>query len=499
MATAMNCTVKTYKKVPLVKGGTEVLYLSQGSAEGVLGAFLHKTYTEYYYTRENVGVIQVHDVIQNLEGCNYVSFQNISHGGKLFFGFIDRLVYVNDNNTEIHFTIDPFPTYLGDTKVRQDAYIERNTDKDDIRGQNLQSDYLPDSVKTMFDVSNAVTVHVDTLIGYAIVQNMTAPQIMNSGIKVGRIDNAVIDDIHENGGEILGCYMLPASWIPLGTSGTLNPTFSIGQLQINTFANLGTYRHNKIRSGVYAKLILNTPAGASTFDIENFVDPAAITFQLVGILIPFPAVYVYPMNYMGVANNLAEGILVPLPALPVVSNPVYTKAERHNDAMASMANMIGGALGNLGTMGAIMDSTGRETRSGQHIPLTGGSSIIAGSIGGALSGAMGSAINYNVHRINKNYETPFVSQSSNPCLDVNGNYVFQLTLAHPSSNDLQKVDKYFDYYGYHVGCPLAGGFVVNEDDKSFLQTGSEYLCGSEADDAMNRRLMQGIKIRKTLS
>ena len=109
MATVENTTVKIYKGVPLIKGGTEVLYLAQAQAEAALSSFLFKTYTEYYYTRENRGAIQVKDTIDNVEGINYVSFVNTSHGNKIYFAFVDRLVYINDNNTEIQFTIDPFP------------------------------------------------------------------------------------------------------------------------------------------------------------------------------------------------------------------------------------------------------------------------------------------------------------------------------------------------------------------------------------------------------
>lgn len=465
----MNTTVKVYKGVPLVKGGTEVLYLAQGAAEGQLSAFLHKTYTEYYYTREHRNVIQVKDVIQNLEGCNYVSFANMSHGGKIFFGFIDQIVYINDNNTEIRFTVDPFPTYLGDTNVRQDAFIIRNTDKYDVRGQNLQPDYLPDSVKTQFEVSNGIRLHADTLIGYFVAQGGTAPEIMNSGVKLSRLTDAIIDSIHEHGGEIIGAYMMPSSWVPM--AGAMNPTFSAGQVTLNPFTSLAGFTHNKIRSGVYNKLILNTPAGSKPFDIENFADPTNIVFDVIGILIPTPCAFIYPKSYMGIPNNLAEGVLVPFPAMPIVSNPVYTKAEEYHDNISMTTGVMGALMGGL---------LGRNP-------------------GGILAGTAEAIAGRFENEFGKVYDTPSYTQASNPCLDVNGDYWFILTCAHPSQNDLLKIDKYFDYYGYNVRCPLAGGFVVNTDDEAYLQTGSEFLYGSEVDDDLNERIMHGIKIRKTLS
>ena len=152
MATAYNTTVKVYKGIPLVKGGTEVLYLSGASAEGALsaGATDVKTYTQYYYTRENRRAIQIDAPIQDLEGYNYVGFQNASHGGKWYFGFIDEVVYINDNNTEIHFTIDPFTTFLGDTKEKKPVFIVRNTVKPDTARANLQPDYTPATIRTQY-------------------------------------------------------------------------------------------------------------------------------------------------------------------------------------------------------------------------------------------------------------------------------------------------------------------------------------------------------------
>ena len=117
MATSYNTTVKLYSKVPLVKGGTEVLYLSAGSAEGILASFLKSTYSAYYFERENRRYIQIDDIFGNIDDVNYISFANNSHGGKIYFAFVDQVIYINDHNTQIEFTIDPFPTFIGDTTL----------------------------------------------------------------------------------------------------------------------------------------------------------------------------------------------------------------------------------------------------------------------------------------------------------------------------------------------------------------------------------------------
>ena len=151
MATAFNTTVKLYAGVPLVKGGTDVLLLTASAAEGVLASKLVGTYTAYYFERENRRYIQIDDVFGSVDSVNYISFANNSHGGKIYFGFVDQVVYINDHNTQIEFTIDPFPTFYGDAKRLDEFFVIRNTPRNDIRGQNLEDDYLPKGVKNSYN------------------------------------------------------------------------------------------------------------------------------------------------------------------------------------------------------------------------------------------------------------------------------------------------------------------------------------------------------------
>lgn len=198
MATAYNSTIKLYTKVPLVKGGTEVLYLSQGAAEGALAGFLKATYNEYYFVRDNRRAVQIDATFGDCEGVNYISFSNKSHGGKIFFGFVDEIVYVNDNCTEIRFTIDPFPTYLGDTKIGDAVYVVRNTDVAPTRTSNMLKDYVPQSIKKRYNnlyhfergpFTDAVVYFCD--IGDRI-------QIGNSGILVDKLTPSIVESIQEN-------------------------------------------------------------------------------------------------------------------------------------------------------------------------------------------------------------------------------------------------------------------------------------------------------------
>ena len=470
MATAYNCTVKTYKGVPLVKGGTEVLYLSQGAAEGQLAGFLHKTYTQYYYTRENRGAIQVDDVIQNLEGCNYVSFQNNSHGGKIFFGFIDRLVYINDNNTEIQFTIDPFPTYLGDTTVRDYVYIIRNTTKNDTMTGNLVDDYLPQiNVKQGRQIAALENIKCNMAVVYFACASAQASDMTAngnpSGIQVGLLTPQGIEDIQSRGGVIIGAYLMPSTW------NTEIVSFGPGTLSGYPI-DVGSWNNKKINSGVYHKIVLQTPQGSKSYHLNQFngwksgESGGNISFASVKMLFPSPALLIYPLNYNGVRDNLAEGILIQCPTLPISAAQVYTTKEFLGDFTSFLSGLGAGA------------ATGGEV--------------------GILAAGVSGMANIGTKYFSKQFEAPTVTGIGSPGVMPDYSLQAQLIDYFPGGDALSKIDTYFDYYGYAQQCEM-GKNDINLDDKAFLQTGSVMLAGSEADVELNARLMAGIKIRKTLS
>lgn len=473
MATAMNCTVKVYRGVPLVKGGTEVLYLSQGSAEGALAGYTIKTYTQYYYTREDENKIQVEEDIVSLEGANYVSFANISHGGKIYFGFIDHLRYVSDKCTEIQFTIDPFPTFLGDCTKCDYVYVARNTPDHDTRGAWLCEDYLPKITKNKFvytgsdvnyDCSNPVLYFVcKTTIGYYLRAGAhdTAIQFLRNP------DQATIERILTNSGTILGCYLLPEFMITADVvkNAIVGQTISIMQIGSG-------FRHNKIYSGVYGKCVLQTTQGVKFYNVEDFADDTNITFSRVGVMLPQPVIHVFPNNYKGVASNIAEGITLQLPQIPVSTPSVYTQGQAVNDIFTVAGSAIAG---------------------GAMAVATGGYGALVGVGVGALAGAMNVAKNALVSK----FQPTGATQASFPLIDSNYYLRWQIAISSPDLNTLLSIDDYFDYYGYQIDEVLAKE-EINEDDDAYLQTGGIFLQGSEGDVALNARLMNGIKIKKTL-
>ena len=104
-------------------------------------------YTRYqfsrqYYQRKNRGWLRVQSPYRRIFNCNYMMWKNpfaLNENGsvarsmyedKWWYAFIDNVRYINDNVTEIHYTLDVIQSYMFDIRY-EDTYIERETVDDD--------------------------------------------------------------------------------------------------------------------------------------------------------------------------------------------------------------------------------------------------------------------------------------------------------------------------------------------------------------------------------
>ena len=95
------------------------------------------------------------------------------------------------------------------------------------------------------------------------------------------------------------------------------------------------------------------------------------------------------------------------------------------------------------------------------------------------------------------FKTPQIFGGNVPVTDDDYTLRAYMCAVSPSLSDCIRIDDYMDYFGYNLEeMRLSAG--VNTTDKAYLQTGSEFVHGSEADTELNARIMTGIKIRRTL-
>ena len=122
-----NTVVKVLKNVPCDNTYTDVRWFaSAGEQSAFFSGKAKYTFTDMTYQRVNNSVAaprialscRVPRIADDLYDCNYIMFQNTNYGNKWFYAFIERVNYINPNNTEIIYQIDYFQTFMFDMEIK---------------------------------------------------------------------------------------------------------------------------------------------------------------------------------------------------------------------------------------------------------------------------------------------------------------------------------------------------------------------------------------------
>ena len=103
-----------------------------------------KTFTNYLTVRKTLpdgslqSSIKVDCGIDQLRtiGCNYLYYQNEHHGNKIFYAFINKMIYINEGTTELIFECDVYQTWLFNVELKA-SYVVREHAVKDIVGLNI--------------------------------------------------------------------------------------------------------------------------------------------------------------------------------------------------------------------------------------------------------------------------------------------------------------------------------------------------------------------------
>lgn len=124
------------------------------------GSLRKYTLTEYTYVRRERRYIQVAKTFEELEGVNYLMYQNRT-GGKWFYCFVVDREYVNDELTKVYFEIDVIQTFLFDYEVKPSYISQSHVDRWDAEhkpiysrteeGLNYGSEYVTEAAYRMED------------------------------------------------------------------------------------------------------------------------------------------------------------------------------------------------------------------------------------------------------------------------------------------------------------------------------------------------------------
>ena len=143
-------------------------------------------------------------------------FKNTSFENKWWYAFIDEVTYINDNVTELHYTIDVIQSWLT-VFYLMECFIERQHSETDAIGDNI----TPED----FDAGEYVYNNYDTVddsfppspSGNTENLNLTDMCVMIAVCDINEqsVDGAFYDGIY--GGATLYCFPCRPTYIPSGT------------------------------------------------------------------------------------------------------------------------------------------------------------------------------------------------------------------------------------------------------------------------------------------
>lgn len=167
-----NSRIEFFTDLCLSQDYNDTLYFPSISAKDAYFANIDRLahVDKCYYARENRGFVRVELPMVTLIDAQYMRFKNTSYENKWWYAFVDDVNYVNDNTTEVKFTIDPMMTWMGEFHPK-DCFIERQHGETDVIGDNL--------VDESFDCGEYVNL---SAINENASPNLSRTGLFNSGL-----------------------------------------------------------------------------------------------------------------------------------------------------------------------------------------------------------------------------------------------------------------------------------------------------------------------------
>lgn len=139
---APNSTVYLLHDVPLDSSYKHTIYWGTPVAQAnwfQSKTIAHGAFTALAYVRPATGIIRVQQIADALYPVNYMMYRNTSYGSKWFYAFVDEVIYLNDNTTEIRFTLDQLQTWFFEANFRP-CLVERNHLGTDTPGSSITTE-----------------------------------------------------------------------------------------------------------------------------------------------------------------------------------------------------------------------------------------------------------------------------------------------------------------------------------------------------------------------
>ncbi len=478
--------------------------------------YVYRKYTlsNQSYQRAGKGKIRVALLADNLYDCNYIMFRNTSYGNKWFYAFIDSVDYINDNATEINYTIDVMQTWYFDYELGS-CYVEREHSLTDNIGENLvpenidTGDLIPQNTwEFVYPTSISPTGIMYQLVVFYVPNNskgyISGSRLENGEIvyeitpcksgnnyNTGEIVNGIYmgckfwgvtmmlgDDINDTkqkidnlistilgtdvGGSIVNIVQVPndlwIDWIAKGGStSTRDSNYYMLLRNYNpTHTEYYTPKNNKLNTYPFKSIVVSNNAGqTATYKWEYFTSQNSTqkqaTFKVTGVPIMSPELMCYPYNYRGITNDYESGLVLTDFPTPPWSEDSFAKWWTQNKE-AYITSLVSTAVLGIGAVVATVATGGVAGAVGAGVAA--GSLSTAGKIaiaGTALGAGSKIANSIGSYTTAKNTPDQISGQASVSSLRTVQNRIgFKFYDMGVEKDKAKVIDGYFSMFGYAV-------------------------------------------------
>ena len=234
-------------------------------------------------------------------GCNYIAFQNYQYNNKWYFAFIDRVEYISDGATRLHYKVDIFATWF-DYWSNKSCFIVREHVNDDTVGLNT----IPEGLETgEYTCAGKTLLWTTSSSTYIAVATTWLPSLIwddNMGVKYGGIFSAAMVVLFETSSD---CSTFLKMMDENAKADAIVAVFMIPQAFKGT-ANFVTYTVSVPGSTTSIKLAI--PTTTTSYTILNTAVSVVRPTSLDGYAPVNKKLLVYPYNYFYVTNNAGTDV-----------------------------------------------------------------------------------------------------------------------------------------------------------------------------------------------
>lgn len=415
---------------------------------------IYKTFEEYTYIKKD-NTITVGEPIDNIINCNYLFYRNTGFTSKIYYCFITKMEYVNENVTRLYIQTDVFQTYQFDI-VYNASFVEREHVNDDTIGLHTVpegvelGDYIVNSRIDGRSFGNSTNYIVASTID---LSDNSFPNIngnINGGVyngvryfhytNVNTLNNVLKNVADAGKSSAIVCIFQGASEFFDVTDGVVDDSMapksctwelvvlggtSINKIDKPTTLNGYTPTNKKLLTYPYCYLLASNNQGSNAIYKYEYFSTTKCDFVYYGVLTPGMNIRLYPKDYNNQSRNIDEGLNVGKLPIGSWNTDVYTNWLTQNAV-------------NIGlNVGSSLLSTGVGVATGNPIAVASGILGVANSVGEVYKHSL---------------TPPQVEGNTNNgdvCYSTGDNRI-SMSLMSIKSEFASIIDKFFTMYGYKV-------------------------------------------------